>query len=86
MTRKGRKNKRGEKGSLEVEEELSDAKLSNMAASEAGENKEMTKFVNGTYNPGQKYWDDLQNSSRTVPPPGLPHAMLIRCCVYLQAE
>ena len=43
MTRKGRKNKRGEQGSLEVEEELSDAKRSNMAASEAGENTEMAE-------------------------------------------
>ena len=37
MTRKDRKNKRGDQGS----EELSDAKRSNMAASEAGENMEM---------------------------------------------
>ena len=43
MTRKGRKNKRCEQGSLEAEEELSDAKRSNMAASEAGENTEMTE-------------------------------------------
>ena len=43
MTRKGRKNKRGDRGSLEVEEELSDAKRSNMGASEAGENTEMTE-------------------------------------------
>ena len=43
MTRKSRKNKRGEQGSLDVEEELSDAKRSNMAASEAGENAEMTE-------------------------------------------
>ena len=43
MTRKGRKNKRCEQGSLEVEEELSDAKRSNMAASEAGENTEMAE-------------------------------------------
>ena len=41
MTRKGRKNKRGDQGSLEVEEELSDAKRSNMAASKTGENTEM---------------------------------------------
>ena len=39
MTRKGRKNKRDDQGS----EELSDAKRSNMAASEAGENTEMTE-------------------------------------------
>ena len=43
MTRKGRKNKRGERGSLEVEEELGDAKRSNMAASEVGENTETTE-------------------------------------------
>ena len=43
MTRKGRKNKRGEQGSLEVEEELRDAKQSNMAASEDEENTEMTE-------------------------------------------
>ena len=43
MTRKGRKNKRGNQGSLAVEEELSDAKQSSMAASEAGENMEMTE-------------------------------------------
>ena len=43
MTRKGRKNKRGEEGSLEVEEELRDAKRSNMAASEDEENTEMTE-------------------------------------------
>ena len=40
---KGRKNKRGERDSLEVEEELSDAKRSNMAASEAGKNTESTE-------------------------------------------
>ena len=42
---KGRKNKRGERGSLEVEEELSDAKPSNimMAANEAGKNTESTE-------------------------------------------
>ena len=40
---KGRKNKRAERGSLEVEEELSDAKRSNMAASEAGKNTESTE-------------------------------------------
>ena len=41
MTGKGRKNRRGDQGSLEVEEELSDAKRSNMAANEAGQNTEM---------------------------------------------
>ena len=43
MTRKGRKNKRSEQGSLEVEEELRDAKRSNMAATEDEENTEMTE-------------------------------------------
>ena len=44
MTRIGRKSKRGYQGFLEVEEEVSDAKQSNMAASEAGENTEMTEI------------------------------------------
>ena len=43
---KGRKYKRGERGSLEVEEELSDAKRSNMAASEAGKNSDRQKIRN----------------------------------------
>ena len=43
MTSKGRKNKRDDPGSLEEEEELSDAKQSNMPASEAAENADTTK-------------------------------------------
>ena len=47
MTRKGSKNKQGDRGSLEEEEELSDAKRSNMAAREAGKITEMT--ANGPF-------------------------------------
>ena len=48
--------------------------------------RELAMTTNDSYNPGQKYWDDLQISSQTVPPPPLPHTMLIRCCVYLQSK